>query len=383
MISYVRFSLIGVDCEAFLSFLQNSGFKISALENKGGVLYGNVKPSDYIRISKYARKRRLRLRIEEKRGILFRLLPYRKRIGIPLGAVVFAALICFFSGKIWDIDISGNEKLGDEQILELLEDCGIYAGADSGSFVGAAAEVKAMLKLEELAWISIENQGSRVFVKINERLTPEQAVIPLSAPCNVTAARAGVIVSAEVYRGRLLFPVGSAVARDDIVVSGTVDDGAGHVMQNHASAKIIAEFNEEVEFYQLYSTTETVKTGVVETADYIELFSFVYPSQRQYPKNSFVYRTETRLVTVFGLEMPWKIRRVIGEQTGQVAVTRSAEDVKRTLERQLERYCENFFSGAEIVSIDRSYLDDGEGIRLYATITARENIAVQKEIHIS
>ena len=381
--SYIRFSLIGAYCEEFLSKIKSCELKILDLRCIDGILYGNVKPSDYKKIARFTHKYKVRMRIHERHGVIFKALPYKKRIGIPIGIVMFFLIIYLFSNIVWDIKIDGNERISDLQILEVLKNCGIYAGANNDGFLTAEAEIKALLTLNELSWISVEKQGSRVYVKVSERLQTEKNDLPLSKPCNILAEKTGVIVSAEVYRGTLMYPIGSAVAEGDIVVSGTVNDGGGHIVYSHANAKIIAEFEDKAIFYQEYSTKETVKTGYTETKDYIQLFSFVFPAEQMPAKDNFIYKTENHIVSFFGIKMPWTIKKVIASETDDIEVERTTRDAERLLEQQLEDYCDNYLSDYEIVSIEKEYYGNTNGIQLRAYFTLRGDIAIQKEIYIN
>ena len=381
--SYVKFSLIGAYCEEFISAVINDELKIYDLYNDGNVIYGKTSPRNYKHLASYARQYKVRMRIVEKKGLVIRPIPYKKRLGLAAGRPCYAGIIVFCSSFVWDIRISGNTTVSDELLLETLAENGIKAGASNDSLKCKNTEFKTLLAIDKLAWISIENEGSRVYVKISERLDEEQESIPMGAPCNVIAAKSGVIVETQVYRGTSLYSIGSGVAEGDIIVSGVVNDGAGNLSYNHANALIIADYKETASFYIPFTETKTVNTGDVMTKDYLQFFSFTLPAEDIVAQENWVYKTEDHLVMVLGVQMPWKIRKVIATETEEIEVTHTVDRAKELLLQEKAAYEKNYFSDVEILNADIQYIPDDKGITMEVTYTLRGNIAQLKEISIN
>lgn len=377
---YVKFSLIGTECEEFLSYSLNEGIRIYDIENEEGIIYVKTSPSQYFLLVKMKKSFHVRMRIIEKRGFWFTAYRYRNRYGIIAGLLAYGLVLLLCSGIVWDITITGNERIADESILEFLAESGIYPGASRKDIETTVTELSALLYFEDLAWISIENEGSRVNVKLNERIANVENGLSVSTPCNIVASRGGIIIEAEVYRGTMLYEVGSGVAEGDIIVSGIVNDGAGNISVNHADAKIIAEYEEEVNFYQLFNTVEKVKTNEKNYSEYLKLFGFSFPQQNKQYTDGYTYTSNSYEVRIFGVKMPWT--RVVVEETRtkEVEVTRTVNDVKRLLERELEMYELNFLKNVEIVDRKIEYERDENGIKLVCKFTLKGNIASQSEI---
>ena len=377
---YVKFSIIGTECEEFLSYSLNIGIKIYDVENDDGIIYAKTSPSQYFSLSKIVRDFHVRMRITEKRGFLFRAYRYRNRYGIIIGLLAYVLVLLLCSGIVWDITITGNERISDESVLEFLAENGIYPGASRKDLDTTVTELSALLSFDDLAWISIENEGSRVNVKLNERIANAENGLSVSTPCNIVAAHGGIITEAEVYRGTMLYEIGSGVAEGDIIVSGIVNDGAGNISVNHADAKIIAEYEEEVSFYQQFNTVEKVKTSEKSYSEYFKLFGFTFPRQNEKYTDGYTYIANSYEVRLFGIKMPWTRVVVEGTRTEEIEVTRTVSDVKRLLERELEMYELNFLKNVEIVDREIEYERDENGIKLVCNLTLRGNIASQSEI---
>lgn len=377
---FVKFSLIGTECEEFISYALKNGIKIFDIENIDKIIYAKTSPSDYMLLAKIRKSFHVRIHIEEKRGIFFRLYKYRNRYGIVIGALAYGIILLLCSSIVWDISITGNKDISDETILDFLTENGIYAGASRKELKNTMTELKAMLYFDNLAWISIENEGSRVYVKINETISNPTTGLPVNVPCNVVATRGGRIVETEVYRGTMLYKVGSGVAEGDIIVSGIVNDGAGNISINHADAKIIAEYEEEISFYKEFNTIEKKKTDEKYFNEYIKLFGFTFPTYEETYEDGYTYSKNSYDVNIFGIKMPWKRIVIEKTKTEDVEVKRTVNDVKRSLEQELELYEMNMLKNVTIVNRDISFEQGDKGITVKCKYTLQGNIAVQKEI---
>lgn len=380
--SYVKFTVIGAECEEFFTDAVNGGINIYDIQNTQGVFYAKTAPRDYFRLAALKRKYSIRMKIVEKHGLAFKTYKYRSRYGLLLGAVAYALVVYLCSTVVWDICVIGNDRITTASVLDFMAENGIYAGVSRKDVSTTVTELKALLNFEELAWISIEADGSRVNVKINESIDNPKNGLPVSTPCNVIAERDGKIISAEIYGGSMLYEIGSGVKKDDVMVSGIVTDGAGNTYIQHADARIIAEFEEEVSFYREFVTTEQVKTKESYTKKYIKLFGFTFPHSSAEYLDGYTYTSDSYRVSIFGLTMPWSRLEVTGVKTEDTEVTRSVNDVKRLLGSELEMYERNFLGDYDIIDREIEYERDEKGIKATCKYTLRGNIAVQSEIFL-
>lgn len=379
-LGYVKFSLVGTECEKFLTDAISEGIKIFDMENEGGIVYAKTSPENYFLLAKLKRKYYIQMRITEKRGFWFAAYRYRNRYGIILGIIAYSLVVLLCSGIVWDITIDGNSAVSDESLLQFLYDNGIYAGAPRRELQNTLTELKAMLNYDRLAWISIETNGSRVEVKVSETIDNPRNGLSVGTPCNIAAAKGGVIKKIEVNRGTPLYEEGSGIAEGDILVSGIVNDGAGNITVNHADAVIIAEFEETASFYREFNTLERVKTDEIIREEYIKLFGFTFPERKTDYSEDFTYTSDSYRVEILGLEMPWTKVMVEGVKMRVIEVTRTVNDVKALLERDLENYEKNFLKDYEIIDRDISFTRDNNGMGITCKYTVQGDIAEQREI---
>lgn len=382
MLGYVTFRLFGADCESFFTDAVDMGIRIYDVQNVKGIYYAKTKPSDYIKLARLKRKYHLQMKLTEKKGIYFKLYKYRYRYGIIVGAAAFCLIVFLCSTIVWDISVTGNERISTDSIISFLSENGIYPGASRKELKKTVTELKAMMSYEDLAWISIEENGSRINVKVSESIDNQHYGLSVSTPCNLVALRDGVIVYSEIHSGTMKYEIGSGVKEGDVVVSGIVSDSEGNQSVHHASAKIIAEFEDEVSFYKKFTTTEQVKTKESYTNEYIRLFGFTFPSRSSSYIDGYTYTSDSYEVKLLGMTMPWTKVKVTGVKTERVEVTRSVNDVKRQLQQELNVYELNFLKEYDIMDRDIKFDRDEDGIKVTCKYTLQGDILSQSEIFV-
>jgi len=385
MKSYITVSLVGSYIEEFMNKLMKENIMVWNVINKDGVIFFDLSPHYYKKTAEIALSHGMRTKVEYRRGSYFIVRRYKKRYGVFFGAVAFLGIIVLFSNFIWDVRVSGNQAVSNAQITEILEKHGIRSGVLISDFSSAKekAELAIVLELDRLAWVNVERVGSRVNIKVSERLEAEADEIPITSPCNIVAGKSGQIVETEVYRGTLLIEKGSGINQGDIIVSGVVEDGTGNIILSHASAKIIAECEEEVEFVMPFTTLERKKTGKVTKKPFILFLGNTLPLfiKESTPENA-VYSMETRAPTFLGFRLPYRLKTGIYTHYDIVEVQIGQNEAHRKLRKQIDTYRENFYSDSEIVSFDETFTLREDGIEAKVRIVYRTDIAKKKVIGV-
>lgn len=368
----VRFKGYGGFQEKMISDLLESGIVLRRVKTSGGEITGEVSPLDYYTAAKAARRNGVRIRAGERRGLYFTLSRYRSRLGLYVGGLVFLLMLSVFQSRVEAITVEGDVPRG--QILAILKENGIEEGADKYSLKMSQAEQQIMLEVEDCSWVDVSCVGFRVNVRV-EKGTPLPEMEE-DSPRNIVASRAAVIVEQTVREGASAVAVGSGVPEGALLVSGTVPDGGENVLFVRADAEIIGEFTETQEFYVPYN--ETIRRADGEQTE----FSYLVFNDDEYPLffgEAFVpdavYSEETKLVHIFGEEMPFRIKTGTYTAYRDIDVTRSADDCTRELKRLKADYEENFYSEYEIVGAEEKYIPDDSGIKLIVEYTLRGDIA--------
>ena len=384
----VDFSGYGAFPERFATELISRGVELRRVKFGDGTISGAVSPADYWETACTARRCGMRIRAGRRRGLYFTALRYSRRVGLYVGFLAFVMLTALNGSRIQDIELvsSGTVTASQRaQIMTILEECGLSEGGTTRRLEQntTAAERRIMLEVPGAAWTDVTCVGFRLEAAV-EMGTPAPEIVDADKPCNLVASRAAKVVSHIVRDGVLVTETGSGVPAGGLLVSGTVTDPVGNVLLKHASAEVIGEYTESREFFVPYR--ETVQLPQGETAEYCWL---VYGDD-EYPlffgsaaMENAVYTEQTEEVRIFGRETPLKIKR--GRFTGYVSreVVRSADDCIAELSRQQADFEENFYSGQEVYSCEKTAVPEQDGIRLKCVYTLRGNIAQEQEILLS
>ena len=123
---------------------------------------------------------------------------------------------------ILTVDVSGNERVSTERILEELKQLGVRPGAYGPSIDENLVCNEMRLALDELSWIAVNLHGTRAEVLVAERI-PKPQVVDESIPAHIVADGAGIITKMRVLNGQARFDVGDTVVDGEIIISGVMD----------------------------------------------------------------------------------------------------------------------------------------------------------------
>lgn len=241
----------------------------------------------------------------ERSGLFFDLSGYKLRIGFFLGALICAAIIAASSMFVWDIDVSGEVGISEDEILSVLSDYGFYIGAYIPNLDAETAELQLVIALDGLSYASINLRGTVAEVVVREE--KENEVTDLSQPSNLIAAIDGQIESVEVLGGIPTVKKGQIVKAGALLVSGVIDSRAvGYRLvraRGNIYARVTVGFDAQIplEYSQKTATgRETVRKTVGIFSKKINLFSNDEISYENYD----TIESERRLCLFGAIELP-------------------------------------------------------------------------------
>ena len=371
-LGYVSFSGLGGYREKMISELLENGIAVRNIEFSEGGISGAVSPLDYYTVSEIARKNGVRIRAEKRRGVYFTLSRYRNRVGLCVGFVIFMMYIALWQSSVHSISIEGDTPRA--QIMKILEECNIRIGADTETLELSKAEHRIMAEVEDCAWTDVSCEGFRVRVIVENGV--EKPEMEDNVPRNIVAARPAMIVRQIARQGASVVENGSGVNTGDLLVSGTVPDGRDHILLVRADAEIIGEWKETEEFFVPYNETISIANGDRKTFKYLVYGDDEYPLfvGKAGAENS-LYTEETSIVKLFGQNTSFKMKKGIYTAYTSQDITRSPDDVISELQKQKQKFEENFYSEYEIVTAEERFYPQEDGIRLSVEYTLQGNIA--------
>ena len=219
----VLFTVTGAFPERFLNLCAQAGVGFWDLEwLDPHTLRLRVSRRDARRVGPLAEKVLCEARARRHLGFPYFLAGFRKRYALLLGLALSLAAVCLLSRFVLTIEVSGNETVSTAAILTELSRQGVRVGAYGPGLDVRRISQESLLRLDGLAWMSINLHGTRAEVLVREKL-PEPEVRDESTPANVVAQADGVILDLEVLDGQAAFREGEAVLRGEVVISGTMD----------------------------------------------------------------------------------------------------------------------------------------------------------------
>ena len=219
----VLFTVTGAFPERFLNLCAQAGVGFWDLEwLDPHTLRLRVSRRDARRVGPLAEKVLCEARARRHLGFPYFLAGFRKRYALLLGLALSLAAVCLLSRFVLTIEVSGNETVSTAAILTELSRQGVRVGAYGPGLDVRRISQESLLRLDGLAWMSINLHGTRAEVLVREKL-PEPEVRDESTPANVVAQADGVILDLEVLDGQAAFQEGEAVLRGEVVIRGTMD----------------------------------------------------------------------------------------------------------------------------------------------------------------
>ena len=364
----------------------------------GGVLTFCLLEKEYKRLNRLADG--IPLETISRHGLPPLLYRYRKRLGIPLGVLIFLLLTKLSTQYIWEITVTGNETMSDAEVLECLESlgCGIGTYIPSVDFYAICHEF--ILATGDVSWISVNMVGTTARVELIEakpRGTVEDG--GNGVPSNLLAATDGEIIRTETAAGMILVRAGQTVKKGELLVSGVVDVGHGEdgrFVLVRSRAKIFARTKRTLEVVVPYKTVKKTMTGREIIKKSLKFFGKTIKLKENssiLPDDCDIIVDDRRVVLFENLglikEIPLPIRFITEyqEEIVEETVMLTEEEALTVAGIEMAERFTKELAEAEILSrtvrVERRMTQQGEALVLVWEMTCIEDIAVENPIGVS
>ncbi len=382
--SKITFEAVAPDSSFFINTIRESCISVDTIQYKNGKIIGSIHRKDFKELEKVGNSCNAQINILEKTGIVFKVQRYKKRMGLIIGMFITLSMILFLSDIVMIIDIYGNEKISDNQIISLANDAGIYIGAHLSDIDLRKAERVIVSSSDEISWIGIRSSGCKVQIEVYEvDNTPE--LVENNIPCNIVSAKdAQIIEIKNVYSGMLVQMLNNGVKKGDLLISGVIEDGKGGTYYSHSIGEIIGRYNETITFTQSYND---------EIIDYMDKLCLkkihilgckipLYLNKNQF--EYYEYNEEITYAELFGIQLPVGIIYSEYKPYTIKKVEYDYEQTKNILNDKIKKYEENFLNNKEIKIVDKKieYVEINGSIKANVKYTIEGNIGVSKEIMV-
>lgn len=200
----------------------------------------SVRYRDCLKVCALIEKRGDTYKVAGRAGIRFVLMSVLRRPVLLATAALLFIASCFLPTCVLFVEVEGNERIPERQILESAAQCGICFGASRRGVRSEQMKNNLLSVLPELQWAGVNTKGCVATILVEEKSEEESAVESQPQVCSIVASQDGLITSCVVQSGNPLCSVGQVVKAGQLLVSGYTDCGL-KVQATRAEAEIFAD----------------------------------------------------------------------------------------------------------------------------------------------
>lgn len=379
---YVSFEAIGESPEKLINLSVKNSIGLWDLKKVNKSLYGNIMLPEYENFTQIAKKCNCEINLIKKTGFPFVKLRYSKRLGALIGIIIFAAIIWISSLYVWSINVSGNNEISSEDIINTAKDCGICPGILKKRIDVSSTEQMIMSKLGNIAWMSVNIEGSCVNIIVKEKIVSPEIVVE-SEPCNIIASKDGQIERLETYKGTPVVSAGDIVTKGQLLVSGVVEGPDFKSGLTDADCKVFAKTKHKVERKIPLTTVQAKDTGKIVKKYRIKAFGKEF-SIWSPKKIDDTYRCEnsSNNAKFFGVDIPIVLytEKWYEQECSEKTIT--SEEAKKEIVEELSKIQDENNQDIKILEkFEEEREENGEYI-YNAIFSCIENIGKREKIEI-
>ncbi|MBQ0111171.1 MAG: sporulation protein YqfD, partial [Oscillospiraceae bacterium] len=239
--------------------------------------------------------------IVRKKGAPYFLKHNKNKISAVVAALIFVAVLWFLSGRIWTLNVVGNQTLDETAVLELCERFGVKIGMKSTDINSAYLRNKVLSKTDKIGFISFNVIGSRLDIEVSEISHPQEKN---RLPCNLVATEDGVVKSLQIAQGTPLVKVGDGVKKGDLLVSGVYKREDGVESFVCASGQVVCTVEREITQSTPMTYTENRRAKNCKTQKTFQFFGIDIPLFCGKISGNYELESQTDYLTFNGVKLP-------------------------------------------------------------------------------
>lgn len=331
----------------------------------------SVAPKEFKKLKPYVKKSKCKVKIVKKKGIYFDMFRYRKRklaLCLVLALILFAFIMSNF---IWNINITGNEKIETSTIETLLDEMGMHKG--KFKFFVSKGKIVDYLRanLYEAAWVGVDISGTTMNITITEKIISEEEDKTVIG--NIVATKSAVISKIIAENGTAKFKTGSFIPEGSVAIEGVIQSELIEPIYVHASGILrgIVEYNYEKEYNyeeQIKEYTGKSRHGAGIGINNKEFLIKYLPKENKYDINS-----KTKIFDIFSVNISFIFN------TYDEYILKDIVNTKEELAKKAEKDCTLYFeeiltNDSKVVDKKVEQIETGTGIIYKVVLSVEENI---------
>lgn len=343
----VRFTARNGSPEALLTDAAAQGLHLYGISARPGGFCGHCAAWQYQRLAALARHRRVRLRVEKRKGLYFLLRPLLRRKGLWVGLAAWGLVLVWLQGLVWAVDYGSLTTGQRARAGAVLRSCGLQPGAAVTEELLRTGEY-ALLEGGEFSWASLNFEKGRLAVEAAPaRARPEIAagtLHGLRAKCN------GTVLRTNLTSGTMLVAPGQTVEAGQGLIGTARSERNGTLIFVPAAGTVVAQLEWQTD--QSVPLAEALPQLTGENRTSYRLFfaghsSVFLPSA---PDGDGLCRTRHLQLEIFGLPLPCAVEETTYYGQQQKIMHRTEAQALTLARLQGLRALHDAFPDAEILA---------------------------------
>lgn len=384
---YVKVRITGYSPERFLNLCKHKEIVMWGLEAKVNAYEMYMTVSGFRKLKPILKKTRTRITVLERCGVPFFFHKYRKR-KVFFGGVFLSLMIIFILSKfVWNIEISGNQTITDQVLLEYLETQDVCHGMWKKDVKCESIVTNIRKEFNDIIWVSVSLEGCNVIIQVKENTDTFKVSQTEESPADLISSAEGTIVEIVTRSGVPHVKVGDTVKVGDLLVSGTVEvkNDAGEVVREDyrtADADIYAEVVTPYEDLCETIYQEKVYTNRSHKQVFLEVFGYRLGLgiKKNEIKNYEIHSEETQFKLNKNFELPIIYGEWRGKEYKLLNKERTNEEKEAILNHNLELYCKELEeSGIEILEKQIEFIEEKTGMKAEGYFKVKQSIVEERK----
>lgn len=350
--------------------------------DKSTILRASIGIKDFKKLRAICKKTGCRMKIESKNGLPFILNRYKKRKIFVLLLLFIIIFIISLSNFIWNIEVTGNNTILTEEILQIANENGLSIGKLKNSIDTKNIINELRLQRDDLAWVGIEVKGTNVIIKVVEAdLKPE--IINEEEYCNIVSDKTAMILKVNAQNGTPLVQQGDIVKQGDILVGGWMEGkytGTRYVhAQGEVQAKVWYTNNQKVYFKE----SKKEDTGNYENKYSLNINNFkinLYKSLSNFENYDTI--EENKKLKIFSdFYLPIGLIKYTNKEYKNIEVEYNIDEAKKIgIERAQKELNSQIENVGELLNQHINVQQNKEYLEVEVTYEVQENIGTKEKI---
>lgn len=279
----------------------------------------------YRRLAGLARKHRVRLRTERRRGAFFVLRPFFRRRGLWAGLLLFLPLLFWLQGAVWAVNGSGLTAGQQARAAVVLWENGLFPGSFVTEEKLRAGEY-ALFHSGEFSWASLNFRAGRLTVEAAAaKPVPDIAAGTLHG---IRARTAGTILSTNLTSGTMLVAPGQVVEAGQGLIGTARAERDGTLIFQPAAGQVVAQFDWETTQDEplVIETSRLTGKTVCRVRVFFGRHGFSLPALPS-QKHRFLAIARHLQPEVLGLKLPFSVEETTYYEQTSAILTRTEDEV--------------------------------------------------------